>query len=70
MRSEIVELLVEAFCEIASETPSRPGWWCSNGRSTATYYGDKLVELGVYERHHDGLGRVQWYRPRHTGATQ
>ena len=57
---ELAETYEEAFLEIATLID---GWYCSNARNTAIYYGDKLVELGVYEKDSKrGHGRVQWYQ--------
>lgn len=69
LRRELAELLEEAFREIATEIPDGPmaGWWDSNARSTACAYGDRLVELGLWERHPDGYGRRQFYRPLQSG---
>jgi len=65
LREEIVELLEKAFKEIAGYEGEgeREGWWDSMAGSTAAGYGDRLVELGTWERHPDGCGRQWWYRP-------
>lgn len=39
------------------------GWWDSMGLSHVCDAGDRLVELGRWERHPDGVGRRQFYRP-------
>ena len=66
LKAENVELLEDAFREIAIESPD--GWFDSCGRSTACDYGDKLVELGLWEKRPCGVGRRQWYRPKSTGG--
>lgn len=38
------------------------GWIDSCARNTAVEAGDRLVDMGLYERHPDGHGRRQWYR--------
>lgn len=70
LREEIAELTDEAFREIAhlcTGRDPRAGWWDSCARSTARNLGDRLVELGKWERHPDGWGRRWFYRPINEG---
>ncbi len=39
------------------------GWWDTMTRRDLCAIGDRLVELGKWERHPDGSGTRQWYRP-------
>lgn len=71
-REELIEVLTAAFYEIATVDAGGEesgGWCCTNGRTTAVDYGERLVELGVFERDTTrGIGRVQWFRPIKTPA--
>jgi len=62
LNDELAEVYSDALIEIAGEPGD--GWYCSNGRSTAVYYGDLLVAMGRWEQRQGGHGRVQWYRPK------
>jgi len=55
-----------AFRQIARkiERGDLAGWWDTCALSTARDLGNRLVQLGTWERHPDGSGRRQFYRPR------
>lgn len=65
LQAEVIEMLEEAFRLIAhKETEgSREGWYDSMAHTEAKLCGDRLVELGLWERHPEGYGRRWWYRP-------
>ena len=67
LRAELAEYLEEAFCQMAAFTKGddteHGGWWDTCAISTTRDIGDRLGEMGLYERHPDGSGRRQWYRP-------
>jgi len=46
----------------------REGWWDTGALSHVKDAGDRLVELGKWERHPNGYGRRWWYRPLATSA--
>ena len=68
---ELVEFLdgamrQEAFHITHSDSGARidvKGWWDSMANSNVCNMGDRLVELGLWERHPDGYGRRWFYRP-------
>jgi len=62
LREELVEWLDQSFRQIAHHE-RETGWWDSMALSTAKGLGDRLVELGKWERHPDGVGRRWFYRP-------
>lgn len=43
---------------------ARAGWWDTQALSQVKLLGDRLVELGKWERHPSGRGRRWWYRPK------
>ncbi len=61
LRAEIQEWCVEALEGIGMR--SDDGWVCTNALSGAYAAGERLVELGTWERKPTGPGRIQWYRP-------
>ncbi len=62
LQEELVEYVEEAFRQIAYR--QFDGWWDSQAMSAACSFGNKLVELGMWERDTTrGTGRWQWYRP-------
>ena len=65
LREELAELIDDAFRRFASEQygGDRHGWWDTCGLTLAMMYGDRLVELGLWEKHPTGHGRRWWYRP-------
>lgn len=69
LRDDLVEALEAAFCVITHEETSGRfvGWW-GTCTTTAVSCGDRLVKLGLWERHPDGVGRMWWYRPKVTEA--
>lgn len=66
LQVEGIELIEEAFQLIACKDTAGPreGWYDSMARRDAVDYGNRLVELGLWERHPDGYGRRWWYRPK------
>lgn len=65
LRAELashLEIILQ--CEGSLSTALRPGWWDSMCNSCAVEAGDRLVELGLYERHAGGVGRRQFYRKK------
>jgi len=71
LESELIEALSEQFFEIATKGEGivldgdpMDEWYCTNGRSTAVYVGDRLMRLGVLEKNgRHQAGSVMWYRP-------
>lgn len=61
LEEELTEELDMAFRQIAHYGDD--GWWDTLALSTAVDLGDRLAELGTWERRADGVGRVQFYRP-------
>jgi hypothetical protein len=52
----------EAYCHRDGDYA---GWWDTQALRSVMEIGDKLVELGLWERHPTaGHGRRQFYRPR------
>jgi len=49
---------------IEDDDGDKAGWWDSCSMSGVRDLGDKLVELGLWERHADGYGRRWFYRPK------
>ena len=70
LESELAEMAEQAFYQIASfwkgDDPQFGGWWDTVALSTARDLGDRLVGLGVFEKHPDGAGRRQFYKPVET----
>jgi len=67
LKSELVELLEECINEIGCRgKDDRVGWTFSMGRRTVCDAGDRLVEMGLWERHPRGVGKTQWYRRKPT----
>ena len=65
-RAELVKYLGEAFRAAGAyyvESGDKAGWWDSGAHGTVRDFGDRLVELGLWERHPDGYGRRWFYRP-------
>jgi hypothetical protein len=66
LRDELLEYVEDAFQQLAHRCPEGDpmfGWWDSMSMSTTRALGDKLVELGAWERDPDGVGRRWFYRP-------
>ena len=65
LRAELVEWLDIAMRTQGFKEPTgrRKGWWYTVAPSHGPIIGDRHVELGKWERHPDGPGRRQWYRP-------
>ena len=64
LREEVVGLLQTViFSDGHLETEGkRAGWWDTMALSHVRDAGDRLVELGQWERSEDGYGRRWWYR--------
>ncbi len=62
LREELIEKLQEAFYQIATLYPINGRWWDNGALTTTLHLGDRLVELGVFEKR-PGVGRRQFYRP-------
>ena len=65
LRAELIETAEYAFYSGAEECLSKKllGWWDTMALSDLCLLGDTLVDAGVFERHPDGYGRWQFYRP-------
>lgn len=65
LRAELIEWLGEAMRSEAYCEPDGPyrGWWDTMAKSYVMDIGDRLVELGAWDRHPDGYGRRWFYRP-------
>lgn len=65
LRGELLKVLNAAMREGAPyiTTGDRQGWWDSEARRSICDIGDRLVELGIWERHPDGYGGRWFYRP-------
>lgn len=62
LRADLAEYLDDAFRGQAHL--GKDGWWDSQSNSSVWLWGEKLVELGLWEKDQTrGLGRRQWYRP-------
>jgi hypothetical protein len=67
LERELAEYLDPAFRQIASRQPD--GWWDTMALSTAFHLGERLVEMGLWERMAGGgISRRQFYRPIDQGA--
>ena len=67
LEAELVDYLDEAMrlsahCVTTTGDPWR-GWWDSMALSAVCSLGDRLVDLGAWERHPRGAGRRWFYRP-------
>jgi len=63
LKDELMDVALDAFHERAFRD-KETGWYCSNYRGAAVYWGDILVKMGHYEKDETrGHGRVQYYRP-------
>lgn len=62
---EVVSALEDALCRAGYRIHSGEftGWYDSCAVSSAVAAGDRLVDLGVWEKLSDGHGRRQFYRP-------
>ena len=64
LKDELAESLVatlrSSWCSISTGTMA--GWVDSCAMATAMEAGDRLVELGLWERHPNGYGRRWFYR--------
>jgi len=65
LQNELADFLADAFCQIAHKVRlgGREGWWDTCALTTAVEYGDRLVDLGLWEKHEHGWGRRWFYRP-------
>ena len=62
-KAEIVELLETIMGEgQVIETGDKAGWTDTMALSHVRDAGERLVELGIWERHPDGYGRRWFYR--------
>jgi hypothetical protein len=61
LQDDLAEHVEDAFCQLAHLEDD--GWRDTMASSTAMDLGDKLCELGLWERRPGGHGRRQWYRP-------
>lgn len=57
---ELAIVLNEIICNVGHYDD---GWWDTLAMSSAMEAGDRLVELGLWERKPGGHGRRQFYRP-------
>lgn len=66
LKAELIEFLDEAIrCRAyLVKDGEMAGWWDSMASSDVCDFGDRLVELNVWERHPDGYGRRWFYRPK------
>ena len=66
LRSELAEAIEEAFLAeaylVKAGEDERAGWYDTCALSSTKRNGDRLVELGLYERHPEGAGRRWFYR--------
>lgn len=65
LREELVEHLETILHNegrLRQESENLPLWWDTCASSDAACAGERLTELGFYERHPDGYGRRQFYR--------
>jgi len=65
LQDELAELLDTAFRNSACYIKDGhwAGWWDTEAMTDNVVLGDRLVELGLWERHPDGVGRRWFYRP-------
>jgi len=65
LRAELKEYLEMAFCSMAKlcKGGEHKDWWSTRGLGDVRRMGDRLVDMGIFERHPDGQLRCQWYRP-------
>jgi NTP pyrophosphatase (non-canonical NTP hydrolase) len=65
LKAELAEVLAEvmSFAGSYRHDGDMAGWYDTNAIGTAVEAGDRLVELGLWERHPDGYGRRWFYRP-------
>ena len=68
LQAELSDMTEEAFCNAAhcEQKGKYEGWWGTNATSSVKGLGDRLVELGLWERSQDGYGRMWWYRRKST----
>lgn len=66
LRAELTEFLEDGFQQMAAKINEgdHAGWWDTCALTTCMEFGDRLVELGGWERHPDGYGRRWFYRPK------
>ncbi len=64
-RAELADVLDGAVrqCGYLVKDGDMAGWWDSQALSFVVECGDRLVELGLWERHPHGCGRRWFYRP-------
>lgn len=69
LKKELAQWLDEAMRSLGfyEKDGPRKGWWETTALRTVRDIGDRLVELGTWERHPDGHGRRWWYRPVEKG---
>lgn len=72
LREELIEWILDYFHTNAHEEKDGPmaGWWDTMAMSSVLNAGDKLVELGLYERHPDGVGRRWFFRSKKAALAQ
>ena len=66
LEGEIIEACEDTMyqeCHKEPEGSDYAGWFDTMGRSHRCTAGDRLVQLGKWERGPGGTGRRQWYRP-------
>ena|GEM_PF-5883324 len=64
LREDHIDFVKDAFMSGSAEaTGCFAGWYDTLGFSELCDYGDELVEAGKFEKHPDGYGRRQFYRP-------
>jgi hypothetical protein len=68
LRQEVIELNETILLNVGhtmtdrDRQPEKVGWIDACALRDATMAGDRLCELGVYERHPSGIGRRWFYR--------
>ena len=65
LKSELAEICEEVVVTMGDRwvNGEYAGWWDTMALGLVHQCGDRLVELGKWERHPEGVGRRWWYRP-------
>ncbi len=65
LRDELTECYAETISNegYLVDSGCMKGWYDSMAKGNVKYAGDRLVDLGLWERHPDGTGRRWFYRP-------
>ena len=71
LKEELAEAYADILCGrgILEKHGRFAGWWFSAALSDTTRAGNRLCEMGLYEKHPESLGRMCWFRKKALAAS-